>query len=227
MRRACGEPAVRCGAPGRTRTADAGLRTASLCPLSYGGAASIVPRAWRRPVVHDRDPALCPRARTFGASKVRCGGRSCVGVRQNRAQRCFACRTSGRRIVEGHIGRMLPATYPHRAPRGPRLQSEPTCTTLPSPTSSSTRVRAAGCATRRARSSARSSTERETAGLPTPPLVERDIETDPAWERAFFASIPVVELGDRRLELATSAAKLRRLLSRRPGRLTSACPAPT
>src|SRR5262249_40574630 len=32
------------GAPGRTRTADAGLRTASLCPLSYGGAASIVAR---------------------------------------------------------------------------------------------------------------------------------------------------------------------------------------
>jgi hypothetical protein len=29
---------VRRGAPGRTRTADAGLRTASLCPLSYGGA---------------------------------------------------------------------------------------------------------------------------------------------------------------------------------------------
>src|SRR5437899_2530851 len=26
------------GAPGRTRTADAGLRTASLYPLSYGGA---------------------------------------------------------------------------------------------------------------------------------------------------------------------------------------------
>src|SRR5437868_6774854 len=35
------------GAPGRTRTADAGLRTASLCPLSYGGAASIVPPAGR------------------------------------------------------------------------------------------------------------------------------------------------------------------------------------
>ena len=29
-------------APGRTRTADAGLRTASLYPLSYGGAAAIV-----------------------------------------------------------------------------------------------------------------------------------------------------------------------------------------
>src|SRR5437667_11435283 len=31
-------------APGRIRTADAGLRTASLYPLSYGGAADIVPR---------------------------------------------------------------------------------------------------------------------------------------------------------------------------------------
>ena len=46
-----------------------------------------------------------------------------------------------------------------------------------------------------------------------PTLVERDIDTDPAWERAYFASIPVVELGDRRLELVTSAAKLRRLLT--------------
>ena len=32
------------GAPGRTRTADASLRTAALCPLSYGGAVLIVPR---------------------------------------------------------------------------------------------------------------------------------------------------------------------------------------
>ena len=31
-----------CGAPGRIRTADAGLRTAALYPLSYGGAVSIV-----------------------------------------------------------------------------------------------------------------------------------------------------------------------------------------
>ena len=31
---------------------------------------------------------------------------------------------------------------------------------------------------------------------PRPTLVERDIETDPAWERAFFSAIPVVELGD-------------------------------
>ena len=55
--------------------------------------------------------------------------------------------------------------------------------------------------------------QRARAGLTVPTLVERDIETDPAWERAFLTTIPVVELGDRRLELATSAAKLRRLLS--------------
>ena len=55
--------------------------------------------------------------------------------------------------------------------------------------------------------------ERARAGLPAPTLQERDIETDPAWERAYFASIPVVELGDRRLELATSVAKLRRLMT--------------
>jgi hypothetical protein len=55
--------------------------------------------------------------------------------------------------------------------------------------------------------------DRARAGLPAPPLVERNIDDDPAWERAYFASIPVVELGDRRLELATSAAKLRRLLA--------------
>ena len=54
--------------------------------------------------------------------------------------------------------------------------------------------------------------ERSAAGLPAPMLRECDIETDPALERALFAAIPVVELGDRRLELATSAAKLRRLM---------------
>jgi hypothetical protein len=54
---------------------------------------------------------------------------------------------------------------------------------------------------------------RARAGLTTPTLIERDIESDPDWQRAYFASIPVVELGDRRLELATSAAKLQRLFS--------------
>jgi hypothetical protein len=54
---------------------------------------------------------------------------------------------------------------------------------------------------------------RREAGLPTPALVERDIETNPAWLHAFFGSIPVVELGDRRIEDATSLARVRRLLT--------------
>lgn len=53
---------------------------------------------------------------------------------------------------------------------------------------------------------------RQTAGLPTPTLVERDIDADADWQRAFFASIPVIELAGRRLELATSPARVRRLL---------------
>ena len=55
--------------------------------------------------------------------------------------------------------------------------------------------------------------QRAAQGRPVPPFVERDITTDPAWERAFFTTIPVVELGDRRVELATSAAKLRALIA--------------
>ncbi len=55
--------------------------------------------------------------------------------------------------------------------------------------------------------------DRTARGLVTPTLVHRDIDTDPAWQRRFFAVIPVVELGDRRLETVTSLAKLRRLLA--------------
>ena len=55
--------------------------------------------------------------------------------------------------------------------------------------------------------------ERGASGLPTPTLREIDIESDPALERALFTSIPVVELGGRRLETVTSLAKLRRLLA--------------
>jgi hypothetical protein len=54
--------------------------------------------------------------------------------------------------------------------------------------------------------------DRTERGLPTPAFVERDIDTDPDWQRSFFATIPVVEFGDRRLETVTSLAKLRRLL---------------
>ncbi len=55
--------------------------------------------------------------------------------------------------------------------------------------------------------------ERASTGRPTPTLVERDIESDPAWQRAYFATIPVIEFGDRRLDLVTSVAKMRRLLN--------------
>jgi hypothetical protein len=55
--------------------------------------------------------------------------------------------------------------------------------------------------------------QRRARGLPSPRLIERDITADPDWERAYFTTIPVVELGDRRLELATSAARLKALLA--------------
>ena len=55
--------------------------------------------------------------------------------------------------------------------------------------------------------------EREAAGLPCPTLVERDIDTNEDWQRAFMATIPVIELADRRLELATSPARIRQLLA--------------
>ncbi|HEY7970846.1 MAG TPA: glutaredoxin family protein [Candidatus Limnocylindrales bacterium] len=42
---------------------------------------------------------------------------------------------------------------------------------------------------------------------------ERDIATDPELERAWFTSIPVLEAGGRRLELATSPAAIRRFLA--------------
>jgi Glutaredoxin-like domain (DUF836) len=54
--------------------------------------------------------------------------------------------------------------------------------------------------------------ERAGFSMPTPRLIERDIDTDPDWQRAYFTSIPVVEFAGRRIELATSAAKLRALL---------------
>jgi glutaredoxin-like protein DUF836 len=55
--------------------------------------------------------------------------------------------------------------------------------------------------------------ERAAAGLPSPTLVERDIDTNDDWQRAFMTTIPVIELADRRLELATSPARILRLLA--------------
>lgn len=55
--------------------------------------------------------------------------------------------------------------------------------------------------------------ERRRAGATVPRLRERDIDTDPQLQQALRTTIPVVELGDRRLELATSPGRLRRLLA--------------
>ncbi len=55
-------------------------------------------------------------------------------------------------------------------------------------------------------------TERASLGLAVPQMVEVDIADDAALTAAFGESIPVVELGQRRLELATSPARLRSLL---------------
>ena len=55
--------------------------------------------------------------------------------------------------------------------------------------------------------------DRAARGQALPRLTERDISTDPDLDRRLFGVIPVVELGDRRLELAVSPAKLRRFLA--------------
>lgn len=54
--------------------------------------------------------------------------------------------------------------------------------------------------------------DRSSRGLPAPPLQELDIEADDALHRRYALTIPVVALGGRELELATSPAKIRRLL---------------
>jgi hypothetical protein len=54
--------------------------------------------------------------------------------------------------------------------------------------------------------------ERAAVGRTVPVLVTRDIDADPFLHDAFTDTVPVVEIGDRRLELATSPRKLRRLL---------------
>ena len=55
--------------------------------------------------------------------------------------------------------------------------------------------------------------DRAARALPGAALVERDITTDPEWERQFFDRIPVLELRGRRLDLAVSPAKLRAFLA--------------
>ena len=55
--------------------------------------------------------------------------------------------------------------------------------------------------------------DREARGLPVPRVIERNIEDDPELHRRYLERIPVVELGDQRVELVVTVGKLRRLLS--------------
>lgn len=53
---------------------------------------------------------------------------------------------------------------------------------------------------------------RRSAGRAAPPVIERDIHADDALLRAFMETIPVLEVGAARLELATSPARIRAFL---------------
>lgn len=55
--------------------------------------------------------------------------------------------------------------------------------------------------------------DRASQALAVPRLVERNIETDEAWHRAYLERIPVLVLGDRRLELVMSYGKVRRMIA--------------
>jgi len=55
--------------------------------------------------------------------------------------------------------------------------------------------------------------QRSAAGLPAPELVERNIDLDDELQRRYAFTIPVVAVGGRELALATSPAKIRRLLA--------------
>ncbi len=55
--------------------------------------------------------------------------------------------------------------------------------------------------------------DRATRGLPAPVLEERSIDGDEALQRRYALTIPVVVFGAHEVELATTAAKLRRFLA--------------
>ena len=55
--------------------------------------------------------------------------------------------------------------------------------------------------------------DRKARGLAVPRLEERDIEADPELHRRYLDRIPVVELGNQRVELVVSVGKVRRLLN--------------
>ncbi|HET9852210.1 MAG TPA: glutaredoxin family protein [Candidatus Limnocylindrales bacterium] len=55
--------------------------------------------------------------------------------------------------------------------------------------------------------------DRRERGLAVPAVVERNIEVDPELHRMLLERIPVVEMGEQRVELVVSIGKLRRLLN--------------
>jgi hypothetical protein len=55
--------------------------------------------------------------------------------------------------------------------------------------------------------------DRRARGLPAPTVIERNIEDDPELHRRYLERIPVVEIGDQRVELIVSVGKVRRLLN--------------
>ena len=57
------------------------------------------------------------------------------------------------------------------------------------------------------------SDDRRERGLPVPEVVEHNIEDDPELHRRYLERIPVVELGDQRVELIVTVGKLRRLFT--------------
>jgi hypothetical protein len=55
--------------------------------------------------------------------------------------------------------------------------------------------------------------DRAARNLAVPAVVEIDIDANPELQRRLFDRIPVVALGDRRVELVVTVGKLRRLLN--------------
>ena len=55
--------------------------------------------------------------------------------------------------------------------------------------------------------------DRSTRGLATPSVIERNIEDDDDLHRRLLERIPVVEIGNQRVELIVTVGKVRRLLN--------------
>lgn len=59
--------------------------------------------------------------------------------------------------------------------------------------------------------------DRLARGLAVPTVTERNIDDDPELHRSLFERIPVVEIGNQRVELIVSVGKVRRLLNQALG----------